>query len=57
LSVLPPAFILRFAKNRGPFCAEEKMYHRQIFKQFLTNRVLQDPKQVRCCKDNARLHR
>lgn len=24
---------------------EEKMYHRQIFKQFLTNKVLKDPKQ------------
>ncbi|KAI2639926.1 SNF2 family N-terminal domain-containing protein [Hypomontagnella submonticulosa] len=25
---------------------EEKMYHRQIFKQFLSNKVLRDPKQV-----------
>ncbi|KAI0377847.1 SNF2 family N-terminal domain-containing protein [Hypomontagnella monticulosa] len=25
---------------------EEKMYHRQIFKQFLSNKVLKDPKQV-----------
>lgn len=24
---------------------EEKMYHRQIFKQFLTNKILKDPKQ------------
>jgi DNA excision repair protein ERCC-6 len=24
---------------------EEKIYHRQIFKQFLTNKVLKDPKQ------------
>lgn len=26
---------------------EEKIYHRQIFKQFLTNRVLKDPRQKR----------
>ena len=26
---------------------EEKMYHRQIFKHFLTDRVLRDPKQQR----------
>ncbi|CAD5124474.1 DgyrCDS12756 [Dimorphilus gyrociliatus] len=31
---------------------EEKIYHRQIFKQFLTNRVLQDPKQRRFFKKN-----
>jgi len=31
---------------------EEKMYHRQIFKQFLTNRVLKDPKQKRFFKSN-----
>ena len=31
---------------------EEKMYHRQIFKQFLTNRILQDPKQRRFFKSN-----
>eukprot|EP00123_Amoebidium_parasiticum_P014608 comp22573_c4_seq1/m.34450 comp22573_c4_seq1/g.34450 ORF comp22573_c4_seq1/g.34450 comp22573_c4_seq1/m.34450 type:complete len:1409 (-) comp22573_c4_seq1:968-5194(-) len=31
---------------------EEKMYHRQIFKQFLTNRVLKDPKQQRFFKSN-----
>ena len=24
---------------------EEKMYHRQLFKQFLTNKILRDPKQ------------
>ncbi|CAG7723285.1 unnamed protein product [Allacma fusca] len=29
---------------------EEKIYHRQIFKQFLTNRVLKDPKQKRFFK-------
>ncbi|XP_005098039.1 DNA excision repair protein ERCC-6 [Aplysia californica] len=29
---------------------EEKIYHRQIFKQFLTNRVLKDPKQRRLFK-------
>ena len=28
---------------------EEKVYHRQIFKQFLTNKVLQDPKQRSEC--------
>lgn len=26
---------------------EEKIYHRQIFKQFLTNKILKDPKQKR----------
>ncbi|XP_063234506.1 DNA excision repair protein ERCC-6-like [Bacillus rossius redtenbacheri] len=31
---------------------EEKVYHRQIFKQFLTNRVLEDPKQRRFFKSN-----
>ncbi|XP_050540454.1 DNA excision repair protein ERCC-6-like [Daktulosphaira vitifoliae] len=31
---------------------EEKMYHRQIFKQFLTNKVLVDPKQRRFFKSN-----
>ncbi|KAL1461323.1 hypothetical protein WDU94_013230 [Cyamophila willieti] len=31
---------------------EEKMYHRQIFKQFLANRVLNDPKQRRFFKQN-----
>ncbi|KAM6415921.1 DNA excision repair protein ERCC-6 [Rhynochetos jubatus] len=31
---------------------EEKIYHRQIFKQFLTNRVLKDPKQRRFFKTN-----
>lgn len=31
---------------------EEKMYHRQIFKQFLTNRVLKDPRQKRFFKSN-----
>ncbi|XP_032221486.2 DNA excision repair protein ERCC-6 [Nematostella vectensis] len=31
---------------------EEKIYHRQIFKQFLTNRVLEDPKQRRFFKTN-----
>ncbi|KAI5706434.1 hypothetical protein M8J75_008140 [Diaphorina citri] len=31
---------------------EEKMYHRQIFKQFLANRVLNDPKQRRFFKEN-----
>jgi len=31
---------------------EEKIYHRQIFKQFLINRVLQDPKQRRFFKSN-----
>ncbi|RUS74131.1 hypothetical protein EGW08_018111 [Elysia chlorotica] len=29
---------------------EEKIYHRQIFKQFLTNRILKDPKQRRLFK-------
>lgn len=31
---------------------EEKIYHRQIFKQFLTNRVLKDPRQKRFFKTN-----
>lgn len=31
---------------------EEKIYHRQIFKQFLTNKILQDPKQRRFFKMN-----
>ncbi len=31
---------------------EEKIYHRQIFKQFLVNRVLKDPKQKRFFKAN-----
>ncbi|XP_069741423.1 DNA excision repair protein ERCC-6 isoform X2 [Narcine bancroftii] len=31
---------------------EEKIYHRQIFKQFLCNRVLKDPKQRRFFKSN-----
>uniref|UniRef100_T1IM14 DNA excision repair protein ERCC-6 n=1 Tax=Strigamia maritima TaxID=126957 RepID=T1IM14_STRMM len=31
---------------------EEKIYHRQIFKQFLTNRVLKDPRQRRFFKNN-----
>ncbi|XP_061490737.1 DNA excision repair protein ERCC-6 isoform X2 [Rhineura floridana] len=31
---------------------EEKIFHRQIFKQFLTNRVLKDPKQRRFFKSN-----
>ncbi|AAS52620.2 AEL065Cp [Eremothecium gossypii ATCC 10895] len=31
---------------------EEKIYHRQIFKQFLTNKVLSDPKQKRFFKMN-----
>ena len=31
---------------------EEKIYHRQIFKQFLTNRVLKDPRQRRFFKSN-----
>uniref|UniRef100_A0A915KJ94 DNA repair and recombination protein RAD54-like n=1 Tax=Romanomermis culicivorax TaxID=13658 RepID=A0A915KJ94_ROMCU len=31
---------------------EEKIYHRQIFKQFLTNRILKDPKQRRFFKTN-----
>lgn len=29
---------------------EEKIYHRQIFKQFLTNKILKDPKQKRFFK-------
>ncbi|XP_046391491.1 DNA excision repair protein ERCC-6-like [Ischnura elegans] len=31
---------------------EEKIYHRQIFKQFLTDRVLRDPKRRRFFKSN-----
>jgi DNA excision repair protein ERCC-6 len=31
---------------------EEKIYHRQIFKQYLTNRVLNDPQQRRFFKNN-----
>lgn len=31
---------------------EEKIYHRQIFKQFLTNKVLKDPRQRRFFKTN-----
>ena len=31
---------------------EEKIYHRQIFKQFLTNKVLKDPRQKRFFKTN-----
>jgi DNA excision repair protein ERCC-6 len=31
---------------------EEKIYHRQIFKQFLTNKILKDPKQRRFFKMN-----
>lgn len=31
---------------------EEKIYHRQIFKQFLTNRILSDPRQRRFFKSN-----
>lgn len=31
---------------------EEKIYHRQIFKQFLTNKILSDPKQKRFFKIN-----
>ncbi|KAL7747064.1 DNA repair protein rhp26 [Sorochytrium milnesiophthora] len=31
---------------------EEKIYHRQIFKQFLTNKILKDPKQRRFFKVN-----
>lgn len=31
---------------------EEKVYHRQIFKTFLTNKVLSDPKQQRFFKSN-----
>nr|CAD7456218.1 unnamed protein product [Timema tahoe] len=31
---------------------EEKMYHRQIFKQFLANKVLSDPRQRRFFKTN-----
>jgi DNA excision repair protein ERCC-6 len=31
---------------------EEKIYHRQIFKQYLTNRILKDPRQRRLFKSN-----
>ncbi|KAI8921822.1 P-loop containing nucleoside triphosphate hydrolase protein [Entophlyctis helioformis] len=31
---------------------EEKIYHRQIFKQFLTNKILKDPRQRRFFKSN-----
>ncbi|KAI3661344.1 hypothetical protein MP638_007139 [Amoeboaphelidium occidentale] len=31
---------------------EEKIYHRQIFKQFLTNKILKDPKQKRFFKSH-----
>ena len=31
---------------------EEKIYHRQIFKQFLTNKILKDPRQKRFFKSN-----
>ncbi|VDP75075.1 unnamed protein product [Echinostoma caproni] len=31
---------------------EEKIYHRQIFKQFLTNRILRNPRQQRFFKTN-----
>lgn len=31
---------------------EEKMYHRQIFKTFLTNKILKDPRQSRFFKSN-----
>lgn len=31
---------------------EEKIYHRQIFKQFLTNKILIDPRQCRFFKSN-----
>ncbi|KAF9997720.1 DNA repair protein rhp26, partial [Modicella reniformis] len=31
---------------------EEKIYHRQIFKQFLTNKILKDPKQRRFFKNH-----
>lgn len=31
---------------------EEKIYHRQIYKQFLTNKILKDPKQRRFFKSN-----
>ena len=32
---------------------EEKIYHRQIFKQFLTNKILIDPRQQRFFKSNS----
>ena len=32
---------------------EEKIYHRQIFKQFLSNKILKDPKQRRFFKVRA----
>ncbi|KAL2919631.1 DNA repair protein rhp26 [Polyrhizophydium stewartii] len=31
---------------------EEKIYHRQIFKQFMTNKILKDPRQRRFFKSN-----
>jgi DNA excision repair protein ERCC-6 len=31
---------------------EEKIYHRQIFKQFLSNKILDDPRQRRFFKVN-----
>ncbi|OQR93283.1 DEAD/DEAH box helicase [Achlya hypogyna] len=31
---------------------EEKIYHRQLFKQYLMNKVLRDPKQKRCFNHN-----
>ncbi len=31
---------------------EEKIYHRQVFKQFLSNKILQDPRQKRFFKTN-----
>lgn len=31
---------------------EEKIYHRQIFKQYLTNKILKNPKQRRFFKTN-----
>ncbi|CAK4076667.1 unnamed protein product [Aphanomyces euteiches] len=32
---------------------EEKIYHRQLFKQYLMNKVLRDPKQKRCFNHNS----
>ncbi|RHY32506.1 hypothetical protein DYB32_002504 [Aphanomyces invadans] len=32
---------------------EEKIYHRQLFKQYLMNKVLRDPKQKRCFNHNT----
>lgn len=34
---------------------EEKIYHRQIYKQYLTNKILKDPRQRRFFK--VRAHR